>query len=270
VTPIDDCRLSTADWRGTPGSSRELPHNDSNQESVQAGQSTELDNRQSTILNPYAGHELWAGCYDETPNPLLELEERSLVELLANVAGSSILDVGCGTGRWLRRLAEQRPKRYVGIDFSPAMLRRANAIPQLTGHLIQAEAYEIPLKAESIDLLLCSFVLGYIEELPLFAREAHRIVKQGGLLICTDLHPAARQLGWKRSFRKGDQLVEIYSQSRTVEEISACFTSYFKPVVRKALFLGDSERLTFERAGKLDLFEEASRHPAVIVFEWRK
>jgi SAM-dependent methyltransferase len=91
---------------------------------------------QSEIRNPFEGHELWAACYDEFPNPLLHLEERCLTQILPDLGCSSIADVGCGTGRWLRRWVTQRPKLCIGVDFSPAMLRRAQAEARLRGHLI--------------------------------------------------------------------------------------------------------------------------------------
>ena len=47
----------------------------------------------------------WAEVYDNDPNPLLALEERYLTRLLPDIQGKNALDVGCGTGRWLQRLA---------------------------------------------------------------------------------------------------------------------------------------------------------------------
>jgi cytosine/adenosine deaminase-related metal-dependent hydrolase len=65
---------------------------------------------------------LWSQTYDESPNPLLALEERYLAPLFGDVSGKRVLDVGCGTGRWLEPLANLSPGRLTGIDFSPEML----------------------------------------------------------------------------------------------------------------------------------------------------
>ncbi|HEX2523443.1 MAG TPA: class I SAM-dependent methyltransferase, partial [Terriglobia bacterium] len=225
---------------------------------------------QSEIRNPFEGHELWAACYDEFPNPLLHLEERCLTQILPDLGGFSIADVGCGTGRWLRRWVTQGPKLCIGVDFSPAMLGRAQAEARLRGRLIQAELPQIPLRTESMDVAICAFVLGYLPQLSPFAEELGRILRPGGRLFCTDLHPATQELGWKRSFRLADKAIEIRSRPRSVEEVSDCFDSNFTQVAPKVFWLGDPERPLFEQAGKLDLFEQASRYPSLIIFEWRK
>jgi ubiquinone/menaquinone biosynthesis C-methylase UbiE len=67
----------------------------------------------------------WAQHYDHQLNPLLALEERTLPALLPEIADTNVLDVGCGTGRWLSRLEALSPRSLVGVDCSPAMLERA-------------------------------------------------------------------------------------------------------------------------------------------------
>ena len=52
-------------------------------------------------VSPHEGHVLWAPSYEETPNALLALEERTLDPLLPDLRGKSVLDLACGTGRWL-------------------------------------------------------------------------------------------------------------------------------------------------------------------------
>ena len=47
----------------------------------------------------------WSEVYDTQPNPLLALEERVLGSMMPDVRGLDVLDAGCGTGRWLQRLA---------------------------------------------------------------------------------------------------------------------------------------------------------------------
>jgi len=69
--------------------------------------------------------------------------------------GSSVLHVGCGSGRLLAGL---RPRRGVGIDFSHAALMRARErYPELS--FIEADAEELPLEA-AFDYVVLSDVLG--------------------------------------------------------------------------------------------------------------
>ena len=61
----------------------------------------------ATIVEVEEGYRRWSEVYDDAPNPLLALEERVLGPLLAEVRGERVVDLGCGTGRWLARLQER-------------------------------------------------------------------------------------------------------------------------------------------------------------------
>lgn len=62
-------------------------------------------------------------------NGLWDDRQRALISrALGSVAGRRVVDVGCGTGRIVRFLAEQRGAReVVGVDFSPATVEAARA-----------------------------------------------------------------------------------------------------------------------------------------------
>src|SRR6185369_11367361 len=68
---------------------------------------------------------LWSQVYDEQPNPMLSLEHRVLGALLPDVENRDVLDLGCGTGRWLATLSNKSPASLVGLDISPQMLQQA-------------------------------------------------------------------------------------------------------------------------------------------------
>ena len=70
------------------------------------------------------GYDKWASSYDEDPNPLVALEEPVTLELIGDVRGQRVLDLGCGTGRYCVLLA-RRGASVVGIDPSSAMLEQA-------------------------------------------------------------------------------------------------------------------------------------------------
>ena len=74
-----------------------------------------------------AAYDRLACSYDSQPNPLLVLEERYLERLLPELENRDLLDIGCGTGRWLAQFIHQRPRSITGIDISTPMLEMAAA-----------------------------------------------------------------------------------------------------------------------------------------------
>lgn len=223
--------------------------------------------RDSEIQRPF---DLWAECYEDGRNPLLCLEDRSLVDLLPNLKGLAVADLGCGAGRWFSRMEAAGARCCVGIDLSSPMLKQASQKAGLQTHLVQADLLQMPLHTAAIDFILCSFTLGYLEALDSFCDGINRALRPGGRIICTDLHPATHRLGWKRAFKRQGQRIEIESVWRSVEQISLSFERHFLRVSQREFYLGEPERVILELAGKPDVFEQARDVPVVLFQEWRK
>src|SRR5215471_7345087 len=66
----------------------------------------------------------WSTVYDHQANPLLSLEQRFLSEAMRQVRDLDVVDVGCGTGRWLTWFAPHSPASLNGTDLSPEMVVR--------------------------------------------------------------------------------------------------------------------------------------------------
>src|SRR5215469_5911933 len=105
------------------------------------------------------GYARWASTYDQTPNPLLAVEERYLASLLPEMRGLRVLDLACGTARWLRTLAPKGIGLGVGIDLSAEMLRVAQPNLGQSSHLVRANCLNLPLEDAAFDLVICSFAL---------------------------------------------------------------------------------------------------------------
>lgn len=217
------------------------------------------------------GYARWAESYDRTPNPLLAREERYLLPLLGNLRHQRVLDLACGTGRWLEKLIAHGAEFGVGIDSSAAMLRIAGEKDAIRRRLARAECTSLPFESSRFDLVVCSFVLGHIEALGSIARELARVTRPGGRVLISDLHPEAVARGWQVGFRDERGAVRIETFHRTVEETISAFTANeFECEVHDSLWLGEPERQFFAMAGKLDSFAEACRVRAVLVCEFRR
>lgn len=212
------------------------------------------------------GYEHWAPTYDHAPNPLLHLEERKLAALLPNLNSKNVLDLACGTGRWLEKLSAQGSEIGVGIDFSAAMLRVAGRKAAIRGRLARADCQRLPFQTSVFDLVVCSFALGHIGDLRAIVCELARVTKAGADVFVSDLHPEAYARGWRTGFRDSRSAIQIEMSPRTAEEIVREFhAGGFECLTHIPLCLGEPEQPIFVRAGKEDLFEAACRAPAVLL-----
>lgn len=214
----------------------------------------------------------WAEVYDRQPNPLLVLEERYLTRLLPSIQGKHVLDIGCGTGRWLQHLAAGLPASLHGLDSSAEMLRIA-ANRQLQGtRLIQAKLPILPIAVDSIDLALCSFVLSYAEDLSLCASDLARIIRDGGDLFLSDMHPAtAASLGWKRGFGASGKTQTLQPIERPVEALLDVLSEHsFELLARVEPPFGEIERDLFMLHGKQTAWDLAEGMPAIYLLHLRR
>ena len=216
--------------------------------------------------------DLWAEVYDEQPNPLLALEERHLLNCVPPLPMRNVLDAGCGTGRWLVKFAEFSPASLIGIDCSNEMLGRARAKLGEHVQLQQGECTALPVTDASIDLLLSSFVLSYVQNLKAFAKECGRVARAGATVVISDMHPeTANKRKWKRAFHLGHQPIEIEAHPRSIDYISEVFLEHgFQTQALLEPYFEAPERPFFETSGKLSEFENLGADPAIYILTLRK
>lgn len=141
-------------------------------------------------LNVVEGYDKWASTYDYEPNPLITLEEKVTLDMIGNVQGQHVLDLGCGTGRYCALFAKSGAK-VVGVDPSQEMLKRARqrATSANQFDLRQGTIDRVHFPQRCFDLIISALVLGHLPELePTFA-ETVRLLKEGGRLVISDIHP---------------------------------------------------------------------------------
>ena len=117
---------------------------------------------------------------------------RASFDALGPEPGDVILDIGCGNGLLAIDLARAvGPEgRIVGVDPSGDM--RAAAEKRLEAFswvdVVDGTANALPLEGAVADKAVSLQVFEYLEDLPGAAREAARVLKQGGLLVIGDMH----------------------------------------------------------------------------------
>lgn len=138
-------------------------------------------------LDAAAGYASWAARYDSLPSAYIEVEEPIVHGMLDRGPVGTALDAACGTGRQSAALAA-RGYRTIGVDQSPEMLARAaDKVPGAEFRRGRLES--LPLDDESVDLALCSLALTHLPDVSRGIAELARVVRPGGRIIVSDLHP---------------------------------------------------------------------------------
>jgi ubiquinone/menaquinone biosynthesis C-methylase UbiE len=108
---------------------------------------------------------------------MLDDLEVDLVQRYA--AGKHVLEVGCGTGLILERVAQFAASAR-GIDLSPGMLEKARARGL---DVAQASATELPIESESVDVAYSFKVLAHVPDIGVALAEMARVVRPGGWVL---------------------------------------------------------------------------------------
>ena len=163
------------------------------------------------------GYDQWAQVYDRTANPLVALDRRYTMRLLAPRPSERILDAGCGTGAHFGSMlaACSRP---VGIDFSRGMLHVARqkfpAIPLAQGDLNE----QLPVRRRVFDAVLCALVAEHLTNLPVLFGELFAGLRASGRLIFTVFHPEMAAAGIEANFEHAGVEYRLGANRHTVDD----------------------------------------------------
>lgn len=147
------------------------------------------------------GYQHWAETYDSLPNPLIELEEPVLHSMIDGRRAGTAVDAACGTGRLTAYLID-RGHHVIAVDPSEAMLAKAREIAS-GADFRSGSLLDLPVADGTADLVVCALALAHFEELERPVLELARIVKPGGHILLSDIHPLPVATGAHAFFRTG-------------------------------------------------------------------
>jgi len=111
------------------------------------------------------------------------MREREALKRAGLATGMRLLDVGCGPGGVVERLAGDLGRTPFGIDVNQEFLRHARAV----AHATRADGAALPFASDSFDFVLLRLVLRHAPERERILAEAARVVREGGIVAAIDV-----------------------------------------------------------------------------------
>jgi ubiquinone/menaquinone biosynthesis C-methylase UbiE len=124
-------------------------------------------------------------------SPLIQQVKQHMLDICPVAPGDQVLDVGCGLGHEVLRLAQQvGPQgRVVGVDANPAMIseaRRRTAGMTFPIGFEAGDAHQVDFADDSFDLCRTERVLRYVSRPQSVLGEMVRVTRPGGSVMAFD------------------------------------------------------------------------------------
>ncbi|TPV40174.1 class I SAM-dependent methyltransferase [Bacillus dicomae] len=125
---------------------------------------------------------------ENSPNE--SIEKPAFFQLIGNVQGKQILDLGCGDAKFSEELLETGCRSYTGIEGSKLMYEKA--VKQLENkngsvHFLNLKDYNYP--PATFDLVTSRLALHYIEDLHTIFQNVFKTLKTNGTFTFSVQHP---------------------------------------------------------------------------------
>jgi toxoflavin synthase len=164
----------------------------------------------------------------------------TVLHLTGDVKGKTVLDLGCGSGFFTRRLAELDPKSVIGIDHSPEQIRLAQEKPVANIEFRLGNIFVDPLPPN--DITMAPFVLCYsenVQDLERLLKNIYASLASDGRLVAVMDMPngknhrkfcAVKTLEEKKD---GERMtIQLYDDQG---DICTIHSHYFSPATTEAL-----------------------------------
>lgn len=106
-----------------------------------------------------------------------------------------ILEAGCGTAHWLKKLSSSGSNLF-GADYSIGMLKQSATDSKSRINLLNADACRLPLKENLFDLIFCINAIHHFPDKNMFIESASALLKKKGIITIIGLDPRDKENDW--------------------------------------------------------------------------
>jgi SAM-dependent methyltransferase len=146
-------------------------------------------------------------------NPNDTLEQPVTLELLGDLAGRRVLDLGCGDAAFGRVVLARGGSIYLGVEGSRNMVAAAHkTLAGISGHVQHCMIDDWQAPAAGFDLAVARLSLHYLADLaPVFA-QVYQALASGGRFVFSVEHPVITSCdrGWEAGTLRQDWVVDDY------------------------------------------------------------
>lgn len=203
--------------------------------------------------------------------------------LLSGRSIQHVLDLGCGEGRFCRRLKQLYGISHVtGLDPTEPLLARAR-LKDPDGDYRNGRAEQLPFSDDAFDLVVSYLTLIDIPDLDSAIQEAFRVLKPGGSFLIANLNPFITACGgtaWKRDGAGRKLYVQVDNYLSEHADWQAWrgirILNHHRPMARYMTCLLNAGFMlkTYEEppaiGGPQDVRDSYNRVPYAHLMEWKK
>jgi SAM-dependent methyltransferase len=119
-------------------------------------------------------------------------ESHQIPQLLELTADSSVLEIGCGSGRYALQVAETTGCKVIGLDLNAEGIRNANTLAEQRNLSTQVRFQQcdvsqpLPFADKTFDAIFSNDVFCHIPGRPALLRELWRVMKPGSRILYSD------------------------------------------------------------------------------------
>jgi SAM-dependent methyltransferase len=220
----------------------------------------------------------------DSDSPNETLEKPIFMELVGDVSGQRILDLGCGDGFYALELLKAGCEAYTGLDASALLVERAKEhLNETIGQTILTSLEDWHYPPHQFDLVISRLTLHYVDNLAEVFHKVNRTLRPGGRFIFSIVHPVITSCDRSRAEggERQDWIVDDYfvQGSRQVHFMGDYVEQYHRSIEDIFMSLQDSgfvvERLresnpVSENFKSRKLYERRKRIPLFLFLSSRK